>query len=899
MSVLIQSKLLPPVDLGAAVDRRYGMDQLRAGLGGHATLVVAPAGYGKTELLARWFRQCRAQGRRSGWISLEPEDAQLDVFVDYALAALGLPAAGAPVRAPTTRRAAIARLLAACIGDDGPSLLFLDDFERLGGALDEFVRLLIGHTAPRLHLVIGSRVPPAIGLASLRARRLVTELGVDTLRMGFQEARALLACGARSVTDGDVALLLQRTEGWPIALRMAADFVQSHPDAAAPLTGFSGRAAELADYLYDAILVTLSQDEQHALLAMACVPRVCGELLNELAGRLDGGALLQDFARRNMLLSRLDDEGRWYRVHPLLADFLQHRLTQVDAAAPARLGQRAARWFSRCGMLPEALRAASAVGDAGLLAMLLDRAGGWRLVIDGRIGLLRAHLDQVDDETLLRFPRLALARPLLLAKAGLRWQAGVWLERVREASHGFADARDSAAPGYAADQLALEAPIAVVVVGWYLDDAPPGGYAQEIHALVARADPAADPLLAATAGNLLCYELQCARRHGAAWDAAAQALRVAEGSGFRHQSLYLRYIQLGLLVEQARLPQADALARELHDEAERADGVGGDMAAVADVLHARVLALQGDAAGAVELLDRALPQVLEQDAWFDILWAGHAAAAGAAVLSGDAEAALAALDRASALAERRRLQRLGARVQIHRIDLLLARGDLALAGSLGEALDLPGLQRRFEAIDRRVADAAWLAAWSLRATPASALAATGDGPDAASLARELAGRIRDWADEGSALQAIDALIRQAAAHVGWHDDAAAAQALERALAVAVPGQVLLPFIERGLPLVELLEQALVRSGGRGAPNLRARFLAAALDGLRRRPRARSAGHGLSPRESEIAALLVQGLSNKLIGRALSLSEGTVKFHLRNLYAKLGAHTRDEAVRLLG
>ena len=132
-------------------------------------------------------------------------------------------------------------------------------------------------------------------------------------------------------------------------------------------------------------------------------------------------------------------------------------------------------------------------------------------MVDGRVGLLRAHLGDIDDDTLLRHPRLALALPVLLAKTSSRLQAATWIERIRQASADFRDARDSAGPGYDAAQLALEAPVMTVVVGWYLDEAPPGGYQRDIQALAARVDPVADPLLAATVGNLHCYELQCAR----------------------------------------------------------------------------------------------------------------------------------------------------------------------------------------------------------------------------------------------------------------------------------------------------------------------------------------------------------------------------------------------------
>ncbi|WP_326538971.1 LuxR C-terminal-related transcriptional regulator [Pseudorhodoferax sp.] len=893
MDWLIDTKLAPPAAFGPTVPRRYAEARLRDALAGHATLVVAPAGYGKTELLARWYQQCRDDGLRVGWISLEPEDAQIEVFLDYALAALGQAGPASASTTPASRRAATSRLLAATLADERRTLLFLDDVERLGGALDDLLRLLIERASPRLHLVIASRVLPDIGLAELRAKRVLAELGPADLRLGFQEAQALLASGSRPVTEGDVALLLQRTEGWPIALRMAGDFVQSHPDAAAPLTAFSGRVDELATYLYEAILRTLPADEQQALMALACVPRVCGELLNRLADRRDGGDLLQRFARRNVLLSRLEGEAPWYRLHPLLAEFLRARLAQVDADAPRRVHRLAAAWFAQARLLPEALRAASAAGDAHLLAGLLDRAGGWRLVVDGRVGLLRAHLDDIDDSTLLRHPRLAMARPMLLAKSATRWLAATWLERVRQACAGFTDPLDSAGPAYDAAQLALEGPIMDVVVRWYLDDAPPGGFAGDIQALMARADPQADPLLAATVGNLLCYERQCLRRHRAAWDAAAQALQALEGATFPDQDLYLRLIQIGILTEQVRLPEALALARQTQARAEAACGLGSDLAAVAEVLLARVLALQGDASGANELLDRALPQVQEQDAWFDILWAGHAARAGAAVLAGDEAAVQAVLERGLALAERRRLPRLSARLQVHRIERLLPRGAVAHATDLAEALGLAALPARFETVDRRIADAAWLAQWRLD------LAGTHGARARAGAAATLAARVDAWADEGSALQAIEGLLLLAGAQALGGDGMATAHALDRALSLAVPAQALLPFIELGPGLDEAFDQALLRSGGRGAPNLRARFLATVLDSLRR-PAAAPARHpqGLSPREREIARLLALGYSNKLIGRELALSEGTVKFHLRNLYTKLGVHGREDALRRL-
>ncbi len=892
---LIATKLAPPATIGRTVARGHAIDRLLRARSGHATLIVAPAGYGKTELLSRWYHRCRDEGMRVGWVSLEPEDASIEVFLDYALAALGRPVASAGAAMPPTRRAAVSLLLAASLVDERRTLLFLDDYDRLGGELDELVRLLVERAAPRLHLVIGSRLQPEIGLAELRAKGLVVELGPPELRLGFREAQALLADGGRrGITEGDIALLLQRTEGWPIALRMAGDFAQSHPDAAAPLTAFSGRLDDLANYLYEAILRTLAPDEQRALLALACVPRVCGELLNVLVGRRDGGALLQRFARRNVLLSRLDEEGRWYRLHPLLAEFARERLAQEDADAPRELHRRAADWYAAQRLLPEALRAAAAADDATRLARLLDRAGGWRLTVDGRVGLLRANLGAIDDDTLLRFPRLAMARPLLLAKSAARAQAVAWNEKVRQASTGFTDPRESAAPGFDAAQLQREAPMLAIIVGWYLDEAPPGGFAAEIARMQEGLDATIDPLFAGSVGNIRCYELACMRRHAAAWDAAEQSLMAIDGAGFPDQELYLRFVEAGILTERVRLGEAQLLLQQVQQRAERDGGVGTDLAAIAEVLLARVLTLQGDAAGAAELLERSLAQTLEQDTWFDIAWAGCAAQVGVAMLGGDEAAAAAAIDKGVADAERGRLRRLGARLQAHRIDRLLAQGAIEKALALAEALDLAAIEAHYADIDRRVSDAAAL-------TLERVEFARG-GPGAAQrLAANLAAPIERWLAEGSVLQALEALLLLAVAEQARGHSSACAHALDRALGLALPGHVLQPFVEHGRPLVGAFEQALVRAGGRGAPNLRARFLSTVQDSLRRlsSPPARRGPQALSPREAEIAALLAQGLSNKLIARELALSEGTVKFHLRNLYAKLGAHNRDEVLRLLG
>lgn len=891
MDLLIQTKLLPPSPTAPTVERGRVLDQLQQTFDRHAVLVVAPAGYGKTELLAQWYRRCATKDLRVGWISLEQEDGEIEAFLLYALAALGESALPSGSSGGMSRRAAVARLLGATLTDARRCVLFLDDYDRTGGRLDELVRALIERTSPRLQLVMASRAAPAIGLAELRSKGEILEVGPDELRMGFLEAQALMAHGAppASLTAGDIALLLQRTEGWPIALRMASDYIRSHPDAAVPLTGFSGRAFELANYLYEAVLRTLPADEQQVLMRMACLPRICGELVNALTDRRDGGAMLHALSRSNVLMSRLDDEGQWYRIHPLLAEFLVQQLVRADAQALGQMQHRAALWFERERLMAEALQIAAAVGDRTVLAGILDRAGGWRLCLDGRIALLRSHLGLIPDSVLLRHPRLALARALLLVKSAAALSAGMWLERVRQASHDFSDARDSQSDEFDAPRLALEAEVVRVGVARYLDEVGGLGFAEELQQLRERVDAHADPHMAGMLDNLIAYEMHCLRRHQAADAAAALALRHLSGAGLDYNALMVEFIRCGTAIERGRIEEAQRQLFEVHRRAEDRFGLGGDLAAASDMLLARVLALQGDAAGAREHLDRSLSQVEERDAWFDTLWDGYSALVASAWLAGDGNAALAALNRAQALAERRGQVRLAARVQLHRIDILLRLRQPGQAADLAATLDVAAVAARFAATDRRVGDAALL-------TQARLALADGRCVEALTIIEPALAR---WSAEGSALMTIEALILATQARRG--ESSGAAATFDRALALAVPAGLLLPFLEDGEALGPVIESAIVRSGGRGAPNLRARFLAQIADAL---PRLRSGAaatphaQGLSSREAQVAALLIQGLSNKLIARELQVSESTVKFHLRNLYDKLGAHTRADVAQRL-
>lgn len=799
MDLLIETKLAPPTLTEPSVERRSALDQLQRAQSSQAAFVLAPAGYGKTELLAQWYRKCTSEGLRTAWVSLEEEEADLDVFLLYVLTALGQPAATTNA-GPTSRRAAVARIIAATLDDERRTVLFLDDFHRLGGALDDLLRTLIDRATPRLQIVVASRVMPAIGLAELRSKGEVLIISSDQLRMGFQEAQQLMSRGedASQLTSGDIALLLQRTEGWPIALRMASHFINSNGNVTSVLTGFSGRTVDFANYLYESVLRTLSPDEQSVLMQIAVLPRICGDLINALTGRHDGGAVLQALSQRNVLMSRLDAEGQWYRIHPLLTEFLVQQLTRHDVEQVHTLLRRAALWLADAQLLPEALQAAGSLVDRGVLAGILDRAGGWRLVLDGRIGLLRSALPLVPDEVLLCYPRLALARALLLVKSASTRQAGVWFERIRTASNQFANALSSESAGYDGDRLLTEAQALHVVLAWYLDDVPAGGFSTELQRVRQRLDPMVDPHLAGVIDNLLAYEEQCQRRYAAALAACEAALASLGAAGLAYNAHMVQMLVAGVALEQGRVGEARRLLTQAHDDAEQRFGAGGDLTASAYVLLARVAVLQADAAGDREQLEQSLSQVEEHDAWFELIWAGYYALAAMCWLVGDGEGALEVVERGRRLVHRRGLARLSARLDLLRIELLLRLKRHAQAGFELQEPGLSTLIDRHARVDRRIADAARL----LRLRSAAPCADT---------ATALSAAVSEWSAEGSIVQAVEGALALVImlSRRGLGSRAEVHVELERALGWAVPGGLVLPFLEAGEELCDLLVEVLV------------------------------------------------------------------------------------------
>nr|WP_232234035.1 LuxR C-terminal-related transcriptional regulator [Micromonospora chokoriensis] len=387
--LLLASRLTPAVPPEPVVARPRLLRRLDEGSAGPVTLVAAPAGWGKTTLLASWVRLggappdvepgavvpdsgdlsvSSAADPVSAWMSVEAGDDS-DRLWAYLAAALrsatgsagGLEGGPVPDRPPRPDQLeALAATLAAA---DRPVLLILDDLHRVADpAALTGLEFLLRHAEQRLRLVIGARAGLHLPLHRLRLAGELTEIGPDELAFTDDEVADLLTAHGAALPATAVHRLRERTGGWPAALRIAALAVRGQPDPERWVGQFGGDQPEIAGYLHEEVLATLDPAQQDLLRRTALVDNVCADLAEALTGRADAGQALADLAGTGGLLHREDTRPPWYRCDSLLADLLRADLARLPVDELRELHVRAADWYAGDGRPADALRHALAAG---------------------------------------------------------------------------------------------------------------------------------------------------------------------------------------------------------------------------------------------------------------------------------------------------------------------------------------------------------------------------------------------------------------------------------------------------------------------------------------------------------------------------------------------------------
>jgi LuxR family maltose regulon positive regulatory protein len=884
------------------VPRPRLVDRLDEALARGLVLVCAPAGFGKTSLLADWARQSR---RPVAWLSLDQDDNDPARFWRHATAALdrarpGIAEQVTPLLGPSPPSStglvtALVNQLAADPGDC-EVLLVLDDYHLIDSQpVHASLGFLLEHRPPGLQLVLASRADPPLPLARLRAGGQLTELRVGQLRFTAEEAAALLreAVGSE-LPDGAVAALAARTEGWVAGLQLAGLSLRGQADVAGFVASFSGSHRYVLDFLAEEVLDGQAEDVRTFLLETSVLERLSGALCDAVTGRADGQAMLERVERANLFLVPLDEVRGWWRYHRLFADLLRVRLRQEQPERVTGLHRNAAAWCEAHGLADDAIRHALAAGDAAWAVRLVERHAEGLLLRSERVTLARwlAALP----------PELAGSRPrLLLAQA------------LFELVSGHVEAVEG--PLHAAERAAADAarrPTADAAGPATTDDAyePSVGRAASLVVNIPAAISLARAFQAELCGDAdreIAFGRQSLAEAGESERTLAAITRghlgVAEWLRGRlpdaEQALAMRVCEHLGQVRRAR-GRLDAAVDTYRQALEIDAPPGGAPLPAAGVAHVAMaeVAYQRDE------LDAALRHVTQgidpcrQLVYTQPLATGLATLAWIRQAQGDSAAAMDAMDEAVRVAPSPGVASLLNPVPAQRARLLLAQGDVAAAGLWARqrglrpddepgyprepeylvlarvllAQDLPGqalgLLDRLHTIAAAQGRAGSLI--ELRSLQALALAARGDEAAAvAALAEALTlgsrqGYLRVFTDEGAPMAAL--LGRLVAAQRTDQNEAAR----------VVP----LGYLGR---LARTFEQDAGRAGPPGAPHGRPGTVI--VQGL---------VEPLSSREMEVLELLAAGRQNQEIAKELVVAVSTVKKHVSHIFDKLGAGNRTQA-----
>ncbi|HST41427.1 MAG TPA: LuxR C-terminal-related transcriptional regulator [Conexibacter sp.] len=387
--------------------------------------LVAPAGYGKSTLLAQWRDH---DPRPFAWVGVTPaldDPRRLLEAVAGALCELWpLPAEAA---APEAGPDAVLRAL----GAQRPVVLVLDDLHllrsRAAGAV--VARLALG-MPPGSTLAVGSRREPALPLGRLRAQDDVVELRAGALALTRGEASQLLLHAGLRLSADQAARLVALADGWPAALHLAIRALREQPDAAAAAADFAGDDAIVADFVLDEALAGLDDEDRGFLRRTAVLDPLRDDACDAVLATGDAGATLRRLARAGVPLQPLDRAQTVFRLHRLVAQALRGELRATEARLAPELHGRASAWHEREGELEGAVEHALAARDTDRVAALLG-AHAPALVGSGRAAIVDGWLGRVGEPAAVERPTLALTAALVRVAAGERDAAECWLDHAR------------------------------------------------------------------------------------------------------------------------------------------------------------------------------------------------------------------------------------------------------------------------------------------------------------------------------------------------------------------------------------------------------------------------------------------------------------------------------------
>ncbi|MBI1173333.1 hypothetical protein GC209_18250 [bacterium] len=890
--MLIHTKLRIPASASAALPRPDLLAEIDRVADRKLAIVSAPTGFGKSTLLTQWALARQAEGAAVGWFSAEAQDNEIGRFLLYLVAALQRadPTCGADLpgligSSPTLPIDTILLTLVNALSQrDATLFLVIDDFHHLTAPeITRFMEGLLAYAPESFHLVLGTRHHVGFQLAGLRARGQLVRLDETQLRFSLEQTESYMnsrQCPALS--PAEILTLHHRTEGWIAGLHLAALSLRDGADRAGFLSRFSGAAGDIADFLVQEVLSRQPAEVLDFLLCTAILERFSAPLADAVSGGRNAADRIRQIEAANLFLIPLDQDRVWFRYHALFADLLRGILARDAPVRLARLHLRAAQWLSGAGLAAEAVQHALSAGDGDMAAGLVE-ACCMPLIRDSNITQVRDWLRRLPEPIVAGRPRLQLAQVWIDFHSSQPHAGARILRRVRD-ELGRRSAAGQLTP---AETTELSAELMVLTAG-IASAADHSRIGARLAERALREVPAHLGFLRGVAGNVLGF---CRYSLGHLEPGRLACLRAREDHLAGQSTFGVVYSDLILgLIDKAAGDLQDALAHLARAShlAHVTNGPGSYSAAMVGIFEAEILYERNDLAAADRLLIQHRP-VIEECGLVVHEMTCKLLAARLAAARGETDPALAALEAAERQGLRTHYRRLFAGALHERVKLLLAHGEVRYARMILTSRGITEAALRLDCPPPPARELEHLALARVLVAedrPEAALPLLG----ALGLRQKADGRLRRYAQ----VRAVAAIAALRAGH-----GPAALAAISDTISISMKGGAVRTLIEEAAPLQEVLAHARARlAPWRDAATETGQFVArlmqpepCAVPCAVATPRS---AH-LSPREADIARLLGDGLANREISENLSIAPDTVKWHLKNIFGKLGADNRTQAV----
>jgi LuxR family maltose regulon positive regulatory protein len=878
---VLASKLNPPRNNVDQVIRKRVRELVCTNGTGKLVLVRAPAGFGKTTLLAQCRDQLQACGVDTAWLTLDSGDNDPSRFLACLSSAIahftgddadfgdGEPGTG------STGDIAL-RIMDRLAAHGAPFALFLDDFENiLDPTVLELVRELVDQIPRGGCLVIGTRSLPQLGLGRFRARGQLLEIDAAQLRFGIEETTEFFTC-RRSIplSADDLARLHGKTEGWIAALWLASVSLERRSDRSEFIARFSGSHEAVADYLACDVLERQPAELRDFLLQTSILRHLNPPLCDALLGRTDSAQMLARLAAANLFLVPIEADEKTYRYHSLFAGFLRARLADDMPGALEALHRAASGWYERQGRPVPAIDHALDGGDLShALAMLETHAES--LLEEGRMRLLTRWFDLIPAAQLS--PLLQVIRVWALCFTRGPWEAMTLLDALP-----CATCPDQQVQAYV---LALRPSLYSLMDN--NDQAYRVGSAALAH--LPLPNRFADSALANEMAYVFCFTGERERAY-----ALLHAARQRQGGGTSlFNQMYSESIEGIIDLEEGRLRQAGARLRMAVRSPHAGAYTQANGNAFAGILYADILYEGNDLEQAARLLHVYVP--LAKDVGLaDHMVIGYLRLARIAFERGDIDAVFQGLAELEQLGHHRQLPRVVASARLERARVLLLQGNgEAAQGELRRADDSTVWDRvrllRMPAHDLEYIELASLR-WELHFG------------DPARAARRLEAAANEAASAARHRRALKLRVLNSLALQRAGDARAATSIMSSVLAIAAQENFVRLILDEGTSVGPIVRQ--VQAAQRELPRTDPIFaeylqrlalgcgaaqddLAPSLD--------QAVAEPLTAREISVLRLLAEGYSNSALAAKLFVSDSTVRTHLRNINMKMGVQSRLQAV----